>query len=452
MTEFITSYDPNADMVIQKYLETIVSIVLSECKELPVEAILLDGSLCAGEGVVWFIDKQTWVMSDVDILAISRGNSQENSATQEHLNLVLAQLLPEIAVDVWIGTHEELKASIKPTIAKINFTRNFRVVWGEADWLKAVGVLDPADIPHDDPVRLLLNRIMEHLLVLLLYLGERARIWDVLYCSTKAVLDMALVQLVLAGQYEYDMRSRVETFLGLIEKEAASGVEETWQNARLDVEEAMSIRSDLGVDLDAFSEERPGCVANMSAWWLRASEALGANLELLRKTVSEKNICCDPDILQLTNHEFKVGRPKTIKDFKERMTAWRSISSSLNKFKIPAPNKLQCAALALKGTPMGVAYHQGLWTLKQIPRVFSSVRCDLLPQLPRFGTIGSSATGEDLAGKGPPGLCLWRTFPRLKSWYQGTTSLREWLELANQAVLTWDLALLGGRRYAIFYS
>jgi len=444
---FRTSPSPIADNVIWRYLKAAISTVLSECQELPVEAILLDGSLCAGDGVMWFIDGQKYMMSDIDLLVVSRGNPAANAAAQQRVNRKIAQILPEVVVDVWIGTQAQLESAIQPRIAKINFMRNFKVLWGAADWLKVVGVPNPSDIPRHDLVLLVMNRIMEQLWILLLYLEKRAMVWDVLYHSVKAVLDMALVQLVMVGQYEYVISQRFARFVKLIEEEHASKITSIWSDAKLDVEDAMQLRSNPNLLFDSCAKNSADCFKEVIQWWFKAAKALIANVCLVCVDNLEDSTC--HDALRLAEDYFTVGKRKTIKEFRRRMIAWRKFSASLYKRMIPGPSKLQCARLALQGLPKDLAYRQGLWALTKARKVLSFTYSDslLLSQMVKEFSI--AAVAQEGNRNRLSRLLRWKSLPTLSKRHRKPTLLEDWLQLASQAVLTWDWAVLGGRRYVI---
>jgi hypothetical protein len=189
-------------------------------------ALVLTGSFSRGEGSVMTDGAVPRVLGDIEFLVVL-----SDAAAYRRLRTAFAGLSGEVSdlvrdrlhVDIEFGPVElgYFRHRARPSIFVYDLVRHGKVVAGPPEILRHVPAFAARDIPREDAVHLVLNRMIEQLEA---YdradalAGQALR--DATYQRTKLVLDLAGSALAFAGRHEPSYAARPPAFARLLRDEA----------------------------------------------------------------------------------------------------------------------------------------------------------------------------------------------------------------------------------------
>ena len=180
------------------------------------EAIILTGSMARDEASFGEDDGTIMVRGDAEFLLVfARSVSIPSAqAIEDQAKVVESRLIGrDIRCKVCLSPVSTVfLEGIVPHIFGFELRCCGRVVWGDRKALERIPAFDVNDIPLDDAVRLLCNRIVE-LLELVAASGPRSK--QTQYAVVKLCLDMATSFLVFIGGYRPTYRDRLEAIQDL---------------------------------------------------------------------------------------------------------------------------------------------------------------------------------------------------------------------------------------------
>jgi hypothetical protein len=180
------------------------------------EAILLTGSMARDEASFTGDDEMIAVRGDAEFLLVFASTARVPSAQaiEQQAKIVESRLIERsIRCKICLSpVSTAFLEGIVPHIFGYELRRCGRVVWGDRNALALVPTFEATEIPLDDAVRLLCNRIVEllELVALSAPLSKQAQ-----YATVKLYLDMATSFLVFAGRYRPTYRDRLEELKAL---------------------------------------------------------------------------------------------------------------------------------------------------------------------------------------------------------------------------------------------
>jgi len=186
------------------------------CVTLPgLEAIILTGSMARDESS--FGDDGTIVVrGDAEFLLVVTNTVRVPStrAIEQQAKMVESRLMERgIQCKICLSpVSTAFLEKIVPHIFGYELRQAGRVLWGDRNALKRIPAFDAKEIPLDDAVRLLCNRMVE-LLELVAVSGPLSK--QAQYATVKLYLDMATSFLVFAGGYRPTYRDRLEEIKNL---------------------------------------------------------------------------------------------------------------------------------------------------------------------------------------------------------------------------------------------
>lgn len=213
---------PRHAAVIQNVIDASADFVVARVPPSGLEALVLTGSFARGEGSVLEVDNHLRVLGDLEFFLVS-----SSSVDDRALRTRLAGLSREatarygagdVRVDIEFGSLEldHLRHRARPSIFLYDLVRHGRVVRGRADVLSDVPPFGPANIPREDALSLLFNRLIEQLDAY-----ERAghlqgeALLDLVQQRHKLVLDLAGSALAFQGWHTSSYALRPSAFARL---------------------------------------------------------------------------------------------------------------------------------------------------------------------------------------------------------------------------------------------
>jgi hypothetical protein len=186
--------------------------VVDACASLPgLNAIILTGSMARDEAsIANHGGGMTVVRGDAEFLLVFRAGTRVPavSAAERIAKFVEERLAGHnLRCRVGLSPVSTLfLEQMRPHIFGYELRTCGRVVWGDKNALERVPAFEATEIPLDDAVRLLCNRMIE-LLELVAASGFRSK--EAQYATVKLYLDMATSFLLFAGAYRPTYRDRV---------------------------------------------------------------------------------------------------------------------------------------------------------------------------------------------------------------------------------------------------
>jgi hypothetical protein len=178
---------------------------------LGLEAIILTGSMARDEASFEDDSERIVVRGDAEFLLVFTKTVRVPSAQviEQQVKVAESRLIERnIRCKICLSpVSTAFLEGIVPHIFGYELRCCGRVVWGDRDALARVPAFDAKEIPLDDAVRLLCNRIVE-LLELVALSGPESM--QAQYATVKLYLDMATSFLVFAGGYRPTYRDRLE--------------------------------------------------------------------------------------------------------------------------------------------------------------------------------------------------------------------------------------------------
>ncbi len=201
----------------------VVADTVRACRDAFAEAlaaVILTGSVARGEGT-WAREEDGWsLLGDAEFLLLF-GKGHRLPRTVE-VEAVVARIQDRLRgrrlrCEITLAPCDDgYLRGLRPSIFAYELRACGRVVWGDADAIRAVPCFPAQAIPREDAWRLLSNRLVEQLEPL-------ADAWPrsdelppaVRYRANKLYLDMATSLLVCVGAYAPSYRQRSEALDGL---------------------------------------------------------------------------------------------------------------------------------------------------------------------------------------------------------------------------------------------
>lgn len=204
--------DPAADAWLRAETERVLLRLVDTLGRERLRAVILAGSLARGEGGVMVSDGGAAAVADLDLYAVARSEGDAAVLREARHRFLRESAAGALRADVGIATAADLGA-LPDTIANVSLSREGRVVWGEDAAARLVRAADPAGIPREDALNLVLNRAAEELAALRAAEREPASgeaAFAVFYRGVKTIADTALAFLIAAGVCDPAYRGRRE--------------------------------------------------------------------------------------------------------------------------------------------------------------------------------------------------------------------------------------------------
>ena len=211
--------DPNGPSAgaSERVIETVRQIAASSFQP-GLRSLVLTGSLARNEGTWLPQNGRERLAGDAEFLAVFGQHAQVPTAIRvASVEREIETRLHDSELEVHIGLSSVgpgYLRTLQPHIFAYELLERGRVIWGEEKILDLVPRFSPADIPLEDGLRMLMNRIVE--LLEALCSCDTGRTADdlcretVYYCAIKLWLDMATSFLLFQGEYESTYGQRAE--------------------------------------------------------------------------------------------------------------------------------------------------------------------------------------------------------------------------------------------------
>ncbi len=225
MTPLATA--PECDAWLQRKVEHSVDFLLDAVPPQTLEAIILTGSTARGEASVLPTDKGFRLLGDLEFLVIARAPfdwrhlRQQMRAIGHRATQDVGASGQEAVIEYGPAGRVYLQRNIRPCIFAYDLRSHGQVVWGQPDMLEAIAPFEVGDIPPEDALNLLMNRLVE----LLLFSQPTAcsRHIDVsldrAYDTVKLILELAGSALASTGGHVSRYRDRGRQFAHLLRSE-----------------------------------------------------------------------------------------------------------------------------------------------------------------------------------------------------------------------------------------
>jgi len=207
---FVADPDPQVDTLIERDLARALETVLAEYGQAALHGIYLVGGFARGEGCVLVRDGEIHLISDYDLVIITKEPTRDRNARS--LRERLESILCAPFVEVWLMDAEHLR-SRPPMIAFYEMRSAYRTLWGDPEGLRsALPDIDPAAIPLHDGSRTLANRFAS-LLWAYLQACDPTRPSDAEraqrnYQAVKTILALGDAFLLASRRYHYSLEER----------------------------------------------------------------------------------------------------------------------------------------------------------------------------------------------------------------------------------------------------
>lgn len=232
-TPFLADPDPQVDALIERDLTRALEAILAEYGQAALHGIYLVGGFARGEGCVLVRDGQVQLISDYDLVIITKEPTRDRNART--LRERLESIVSAPFVEVWLMDAESLR-SRPPMIAFYEMHSAYRTLWGDPEGLRsALPDIDPAAIPLHDGSRTLANRFAS---LLWAYLqashpaapsdAERAQRN---YQAVKAILALGDAFLLAARRYHFSLEERTRRIADLPAATIDEDLRQEYRNA-----------------------------------------------------------------------------------------------------------------------------------------------------------------------------------------------------------------------------
>ena len=221
--DFALSADPRRDATLRPGVERAVTALLDDVGASRIEAVVLAGSLARGEASVLF-ESATWrLLGDMEFLIIMR-DVGDWGRLRRQMTALSDRITSEVGGAAEIATVEYtpaglsyLRRAIRPCIFAYDLVHTGKVVWGRTDVLSEVAAFGAGDIPREDAVRLLMNRVVELMLLDDGPAKGAASEWRRAYQLVKVMLDLAGSVLAFAGRHASRYGDRAAAFAEMLD-------------------------------------------------------------------------------------------------------------------------------------------------------------------------------------------------------------------------------------------
>lgn len=192
--------------------------------EARLHAIVLTGSVARGEeSVLRRVHRPPLLLGDIEFLVILRTPFRLRRARRElaALGTAITEQLAEAGTEAnveYVPAGVDYLRGVRPCIFAYDLRQHGKVLWGRRDILAEMPSINASDIPREDAVRLVMNRLIE-LLTLDRPGAAPQREHAVAYQVVKTVLDLAGSALAFAGQYVSSYAARPVALRGLLRQQ-----------------------------------------------------------------------------------------------------------------------------------------------------------------------------------------------------------------------------------------
>ncbi len=196
--------DPDADDWLRAQTRRLLEALLTSFGRARLRTIIVSGSLARGEGGLGRWNGETFPVADLDLYVVARTQEDAAALREARHDFLAAHDRDPLRADVGVATQADL-ARMPDTIANYSLGRDGKAAWGDRSALALVRRTDPARIPQEDAINLVLNRAAEELAALRaaeIDPASRAKALQVYYRGVKTVADVALAILLRRGVCE----------------------------------------------------------------------------------------------------------------------------------------------------------------------------------------------------------------------------------------------------------
>jgi len=236
--------------------ETICRVVREQFAALAgadVRAVVLTGSMARGEATIVEADAWNRVRGDAEFLVIcDDAKKLPAPAFMSHLGEQINRELAEVKISCRIclsAVSTGYLRRITPHIFGYELRCCGKVIWGDPDVLALIPHFTAHDIPREDALRILCNRILECLEVAC---GLPVEPRQLQYALAKLYLDMATSFLVFRGAYRPSYRERLEQVRKLARQspQEQSSQEQSWPFAKEDFSQKLDWATHVKLSAD----------------------------------------------------------------------------------------------------------------------------------------------------------------------------------------------------------
>ncbi len=176
-----------------------------------VRALILIGSVARGEGSFYAAEEGFQFYGDIEFFIVSTGSARDMELAKTFEEALAKELLKDnIKAEIDAGlVRPDYFTRLRPHIFGCELKEHGIVVYGDDSIKEGIPSLPVEDIPLEDGLRLLFNRMVEHLGPLRdAGSGGPAELRRLHYQNIKLTLDMAGALLVALGSYKTTYRLR----------------------------------------------------------------------------------------------------------------------------------------------------------------------------------------------------------------------------------------------------
>lgn len=269
--------DADADAWLRQETRRALERLLAAFGASRVRTVILAGSLARGEGGVGRWRGERFPVSDLDLYVVAKAPADVPPLREARHGFLAANAREPLRADVGVASAADL-AKMPDTIANFSLGREGKAVWGDASALALVRRTDPARIPREDALNLVLNRAAEELAAL--RAGERdpaagSAALAIDLRGVKTVADVALAILMCRGVCEPAYAGRGDRVAAALADDTALGAAMP-QGFALDVARACEWKLSPGEDAPS------GLVAGAADFPAAASRALERRVAAVR--------------------------------------------------------------------------------------------------------------------------------------------------------------------------
>lgn len=161
---------PERDAWLRQKVEHSVDFLLHAVDRDALEAIILTGSTARGEASVLPVGNGFRLLGDLEFLVIARAPFEWSQLRRQMIALSdratqeIGDSGREAVIEYGPAGRVYLQRNIRPCIFAYDLRTHGQVVWGQPDILSDIAPFDVGDIPPEDALNLLMNRLIERLL------------------------------------------------------------------------------------------------------------------------------------------------------------------------------------------------------------------------------------------------------------------------------------------------
>ena len=215
--------EPKRDTWLRAMVERSVHFLLGEVSSAALEAVILTGSAARGEASVLHTPTGFRLLGDLEFLVIARAPI-DWPALRRRMVEVSRRATRDLGDEGRSASIEYgpaglvyLQQHIRPSIFAYDLQAHGQIVWGRPDILTEIRPFDAADIPREDALNLIMNRLIELAMVdtpacQAGFSTERDRPYQL----AKVILDLPGSALAFAGHYISRYSERGHGFWALL--------------------------------------------------------------------------------------------------------------------------------------------------------------------------------------------------------------------------------------------